>query len=97
MKIEINNFVSIVDANQDFSRVARFVDEKGSAVILKSNIPRYIILHISQFQQEGLPVIMKYIWCPNAFLKKTATPMRGFQNKGIFAHFSNYSRRREAQ
>jgi antitoxin Phd len=51
MKIEINNFVSIDDANQDFSRVARLVDEKGSAAILKNNIPRYIIMDISQFQQ----------------------------------------------
>ena len=35
--------VSITEANQNFSKVARLVDEKGSAVILKNNAPKYII------------------------------------------------------
>jgi antitoxin Phd len=52
MKIDINNIVSINEASQDFSRVVRLVDEKGSAVILKNNVPRYIIMDISQLQRE---------------------------------------------
>lgn len=52
MQINTNNLVSITEANQNFSRVARLVDENGSAVILKNNTPRYVIMEFSQFQQE---------------------------------------------
>ena len=37
MVINTDNLVSITEANQNFSRVARMVDENGAAVILKSN------------------------------------------------------------
>lgn len=37
MKIETNTMVSITEANQNFSKVARLVDEHGTAVILKNN------------------------------------------------------------
>ena len=40
--------VSISEANQNFSKVARLVDEKGSAVILKNNVPRYLIIDFSK-------------------------------------------------
>lgn len=43
MKIDTKTMVSITEANQNFSKVARLVDEKGSAVILKNNTPKYII------------------------------------------------------
>lgn len=43
MKIDTKTMVSITEANQNFSKVARLVDEKGSAVILKNNVPKYII------------------------------------------------------
>lgn len=43
MKIDTKTMVSITEANQNFSKVARLVDEKGSAVILKNNAPKYII------------------------------------------------------
>ena len=39
MKVNINNLVSISEANQNFSKVARMVDENGAAVILKNNVP----------------------------------------------------------
>lgn len=52
MKINVNNLISITEANQNFSRVARLVDENGTAVILKNNTPRYVILEFSQFQDE---------------------------------------------
>ena len=44
MMIDTKNLVSITEANQNFSKVARLVDERGSAVILKNNIPRYLIV-----------------------------------------------------
>lgn len=52
MKININNLVSISEANQNFSKVARLVDEKGAAVILKNNVPRYVLVEYSQLQEE---------------------------------------------
>lgn len=39
--------VSITEADQNFSRVARIVDEQGSVVILKNNVPRYLIVEFS--------------------------------------------------
>lgn len=51
MQINTNNLVSITEANQNFSRVARMVDENGAAVILKNNTPRYVVIEYSQFEQ----------------------------------------------
>ena len=44
--------ISISEANQNFSKVARLVDEYGSAVILKNNIPRYLVIDFSKAEQE---------------------------------------------
>lgn len=52
MLINTNNLVSISEANQNFSKVARLVDENGAAVILKNNVPRYVLIEYSQFQKE---------------------------------------------
>lgn len=52
MQINMNNLVSITEANQNFSRVAKLVDANGAAVILKNNTPRYVILEYSQFENE---------------------------------------------
>lgn len=46
MMIDSTTMVSISDANQNFSRVARLVDERGSAVIMKNNMPRYLVVDI---------------------------------------------------
>lgn len=52
MKVNINNLVSISEANQNFSKVARSVDRNGAAVILKNNVPRYVLIEYSQLQKE---------------------------------------------
>lgn len=52
MTINIDNLVSITDANQNFSRVARLADENGSVVILKNNTPRYVLVEFSQIEDE---------------------------------------------
>lgn len=44
MKIDTNAIVSMTEANQNFSKVARLVDQFGSAVILKNNAPRYLVV-----------------------------------------------------
>lgn len=51
MMLNSNALVSITEANQNFSKVARLVDEQGSAVILKNNVPRYLIVEFSQAEQ----------------------------------------------
>ena len=56
MNINTNSLVSITEANQNFSKVARLVDENGVAVILKNNVPRYIITEFSEFQTEEMAV-----------------------------------------
>ena len=54
MTVNTKNLVSITEANQNFSRVERLVDENGAAVILKNNVPRYVLLEFSQAEQEQL-------------------------------------------
>jgi len=51
MMINTNTLVSITEANQNFSKVTRLVDEQGSAVILKNNVPRYLVVEFSQVEQ----------------------------------------------
>ena len=54
MNINTKNLVSISEANQNFSKVARLVDENGSAVILKNNVPRYLVMEFSRLEKELL-------------------------------------------
>ena len=54
MMINTDNLVSITDANQNFSCVARMVDENGAAIILKNNVPRYILMEFNQLEAEQL-------------------------------------------
>jgi len=54
MKINTNSLVSITEANQNFSRVARLVDESGVAVILKNNVPRYIITEFNEYKNTQM-------------------------------------------
>ena len=54
MTVNTKNLVSITEANQNFSRVARLVDENGAAVILKNNVPRYVLVEFSKAEQEQL-------------------------------------------
>ena len=54
MNINTSSLVSITEANQNFSKVARLVDESGAAVILKNNVPRYLIVEFGQAEQEQL-------------------------------------------
>ena len=54
MTVNTKNLVSITVANQNFSRVARLVDENGAAVILKNNVPRYVLVEFSQAEQEQI-------------------------------------------
>ncbi|NLI88938.1 MAG: type II toxin-antitoxin system Phd/YefM family antitoxin [Epulopiscium sp.] len=52
MNINVNNLVSISEANQNFSKVARLVDENEAAIILKNNKPRYVLVDYSQLEKK---------------------------------------------
>ena len=52
MNVNSENLVSISDANQNFSKIARLVDEKGTAIILKNNAPRYVLLDYNLLSQD---------------------------------------------
>ena len=54
MTINTNTMVSITEANQNFSKVARLVDEHGTAVILKSNVPRYLVIDFSKAEHDAV-------------------------------------------
>ena len=51
MTVNTNSLISITEANQNFSKVARLVDQNGSAVIMKNNVPRYIVLEFSEVEK----------------------------------------------
>ncbi len=51
MMINTNNLVAMTEANQNFSKVVRLVDENGMAVILKNNKPRYVLVDFSEYEE----------------------------------------------
>ena len=54
MRIDTSTMVSITEANQNFSKIARLVDEHGSAVILKNNVPRYLVIDFSKAEKDSV-------------------------------------------
>lgn len=48
MDIRTSQIVSITEANQNFSRVARTADRLGKVVIFKNNKPKYKLVDIEQ-------------------------------------------------
>ena len=52
MTIDTNTMISITEANQNFSKVTKLVDEHGAAVILKNNTPRYLVIDFSKAERE---------------------------------------------
>lgn len=53
MKADLANLVSMTEANQNFSRVARMVDERGPVVVLRNNRPRYVVIDYDTLTEPG--------------------------------------------
>ena len=51
MTVDTNVLVPMTDANQNFSKVVRLVDETGLAVIMKNNKPRYVVVDFDEYDQ----------------------------------------------
>lgn len=54
MIIDTNTMISITEANQNFSKVTKVVDEHGTAVILKNNVPRYLVIDFGKAEKEKI-------------------------------------------
>ncbi len=52
MLVDVKNLVSITEANRNFSKIARTVDENGSVVILKNNVPKFVIISYDQIAAD---------------------------------------------
>ena len=48
MQLNTNQIVSISEANQNFSRVARMADKHGELYIFKNNKPQYKLVNMEQ-------------------------------------------------
>ncbi|MDD7403681.1 MAG: type II toxin-antitoxin system Phd/YefM family antitoxin [Butyribacter sp.] len=54
MTIDTNTMIFITEANQNFSKVTKVVDEHGTAVILKNNVPRYLVIDFNKAEKEKI-------------------------------------------
>ena len=54
MIIDTNTMISITEANQNFSKVTKLVGEKGTAIILKNNVPRYLVIDFSKAEESAV-------------------------------------------
>ena len=52
--VKLSHRKYITEANQNFSKVARLVDELGSVVILKNNAPRYLVIDFSKVDDSAI-------------------------------------------
>ena len=59
MFVDTNIIVPMTDANQNFSRVVRIVDENGMAVIMKNNKPRYVVVDFSEYDSISAAMQMR--------------------------------------
>jgi len=51
VNIETRILIPMTEANQNFSKVVRLVDESGMAVILKNNKPRYVVTRFNEYDE----------------------------------------------
>ena len=70
MTINTENMVTITETNQNFSRVARIVDKTGGAVVLKNNVPRYVIIDFNQLRDEEPATTADALASARKYLKK---------------------------
>ena len=52
MTVDTIIMVSITEANRNFSKVAKLVEEKGAALILKNNTPCFLITDIRKAEED---------------------------------------------
>lgn len=70
MTIDTNTLVSISDANQNFSKVTKLVDQFGSAVILKNNVPRYVVIEFKEAEAMEVAANEEVLAASKKLMKK---------------------------
>ena len=69
MRLDSEQIVSITEANQNFSRVARMVDRLGEVVGFKNNKPKYrvvdvdCIAEIEMTEEEKIDFVAARVMC----------------------------------
>lgn len=84
MNINTGNLVSITEANQNFSRVARMADENGAVVILKNNTPRYCLLNSVLLKKNRQLPMKMFLQYPDGCSPKTVKLTRNWPNDYFF-------------
>ena len=54
MAVDTDTIVSISKANQNFSRIAKMVDQYGQVIIMKNNVPKYVLTGFEQTDQREI-------------------------------------------
>ena len=70
MLVDTNNLVSITEANQNFSQIARMVDESGSVVVLKNNVPKYLIVNFDKADSSEFVNDDELLMASDKFMKQ---------------------------
>lgn len=79
MKIDTDTMVSITEANENFSKVARLVDEHSTAVILKNNVPRYFVIDFSKAYEDS-----GGIWDEGLLYFALESPFQSFSGEELY-------------
>lgn len=67
MIINTKNLVSLSEANQNFSKVAKKVEQEGAVVILKNNAPKFVVFDYEEFEylklsdEEKIDIVAKRV------------------------------------
>lgn len=59
MTVDTDNLISMTEANQNFSKVVRIVDESGLAVVLKNNNLRYVVVDFDEYNNISAALQMR--------------------------------------
>ena len=82
MMINTNILVPMTDANQNFSKVVRMVDEYGMAVILKNNKPRYVVVDFDEYNTIAAAIQMRKVKIESTADKIIENNMEAFLELG---------------
>lgn len=78
MNIDSDTIVSISEANQNFSKVARMVDQYGSVTIMKNNTPRYILIDFNEVKNVSDQDVLS---SSEKFIQKNKKSYDSIENK----------------
>lgn len=70
MNINTNQIVSISEANQNFSKIARMVDKNGAVYIFKNNKPKYKLVDLENDTEIEMTEDEKFDFVAARILKK---------------------------